>query len=98
MKRPYFIAGWVLIAAGWVAGLFGWLGVQGTTEVPAQLAYLASGNLMGLGFVVVGAALLAIEDRRDVRESVVELREQLDDVMELLATRDHAPGPRQMVS
>lgn len=96
MNRPYFVSGWVLVSLGWFAGLLGWLGVQGTARVPVQLAYLASGGLSGLALVIIGAALLAVDDRRRIRDTVEELREQLDDMAEALAALEQRGRSRRM--
>lgn len=51
------VAGVVLMPVGIVLVLAGWFGASGTTELSSQVPYLLSGGVLGLGSIVVGAAL-----------------------------------------
>lgn len=52
------LLGSVLIAGGIVAIFLGWFGASGTNQVWAQIPYVISGGLLGLGLVFAGAALV----------------------------------------
>jgi hypothetical protein len=56
-EQRLLFAGIVLMPAGLVLVLVGYLGASGTTDFSAQVPYLLSGGLLGLGLIVVGAAL-----------------------------------------
>ena len=43
---------------------FGWNGAASSNFVPAQFPYLISGGLVGLGIVVLGSALLLVQNQR----------------------------------
>lgn len=96
MKRPFTVFGWLLIGVGWAALAAGWAGVQGTSTVAVQMAYLASGGLVGMALVAMGTGMQSQDDTRVVREILEELRERFDDldnaVAELAAER---PAPRR---
>ncbi len=50
-------AGIALMPVGLVLVVVGWYGASGTTDFDAQVPYLLSGGVLGLGLVVVGATL-----------------------------------------
>src|SRR4051812_5792380 len=66
----YCIAGFVLI-------FLGWNGAASNNSVAAQIPYVVSGGLAGLGLVVVGSALMVANSLRNDR---VELRGAIDDL------------------
>jgi hypothetical protein len=51
------VVGMVLMPLGLVLVLVGWFGASGTTDFSSQVPYLLSGGVLGLGLIVVGAAL-----------------------------------------
>ena len=53
------IPGTLLLLIGFVAILLGWYGAAQTVVQQAQLSYLISGGILGLGLVITGALLLA---------------------------------------
>lgn len=55
----------VLVAAGALALLLGWIGVSGSALSHEQLPYLVSGGLVGIVLVGVGATLWLSADLRD---------------------------------
>jgi hypothetical protein len=62
--RP--VLGYVLVGLGLLLITIGWYKTSGESVVAKQLPYLVSGGLFGLGFLVLGARFLLIEDlRRD---------------------------------
>ena len=66
----YCIAGFVLI-------FLGWNGTASKDDEPAQIPYIVSGGIAGLGLVVVGAALIVAHSLRTDR---VELRTAIEDL------------------
>lgn len=96
MKRPFTVLGWILIGAGWAALAAGWVGVQGTSTVAVQLAYFASGGLVGIALVAMGTGLQSQDDTRAMREMLEELRERFDDLDNAMAELVAAqPPPRR---
>jgi hypothetical protein len=56
-ERRWLLAGMLLPALGLVAILVAWWGASGTAYVAEQIPFLISGGLIGVGLIVVGAAL-----------------------------------------
>jgi hypothetical protein len=56
-EQRLLFAGIVLMPLGLVVVLIGYLGASGTTDFSAQIPYLLSGGVLGLGLTIVGAAL-----------------------------------------
>ena len=56
-EQRLLFAGIVLMPLGLVVVLIGYLGASGTTDFTAQIPYLLSGGVLGLGLTIVGAAL-----------------------------------------
>ena len=56
-EQRLLLAGIVLMPAGLLLVLIGYLGASGTTDFTAQVPYLLSGGVLGLGLTIVGAAL-----------------------------------------
>jgi membrane glycosyltransferase len=56
-EQRLLFAGIVLMPLGLVLVLIGYIGASGTTEFSAQVPYLLSGGVLGLGVTVVGATL-----------------------------------------
>ena len=82
---------WLLIVAGAVAGLIGWIGVSGRDVEALQLPFLASGGIAALILTAVGAALLISSDVRADREragrleaEVLELQDMVRELSERL--------------
>ena len=62
--RP--VAGWILVGAGALVILLGYLGVANEALVAKQLPYLISGGIGGVALVAVGTYFLGTEEiRRD---------------------------------
>lgn len=51
--------------AGFVLIFVGWNGAASVNSVPAQFPYLISGGMAGLGLIVLGAALILVDARRE---------------------------------
>lgn len=56
-ERWALIGGVVAMVLGLVMIVGGWWGASGTTVVVEAVSYLISGGILGLGFIVIGAAL-----------------------------------------
>lgn len=74
-----------VIFAGFVAILIGWNGVAGNIDLRAQIPYIASGGLGGLGLIIAGAALM-------VSQSAREDRQRLEGVLLQLVEAQQAAG------
>lgn len=60
-------AGLALAAVGLLAIAFGWNGAAGQFSTTAQLPYILSGGLVGIAFVILGAAMLIVQSNREDR-------------------------------
>jgi hypothetical protein len=80
IMRNQTLMGWLVVVAGFAIIGAGWAGVQSTPVVAVQLAYLASGGLVGVALVVLGTGLQRHDDLRAIREAVEELRDRFDDL------------------
>jgi len=76
------VVGIVYALAGFVLIFLGWNGAASNDAVSAQIPYVISGGLAGLGLVVVGAGLMVAQSLRADR---VELRAALDDLRDAVA-------------
>jgi len=56
-EQRLLLLGAALMPAGLVAIVLGYLGASGTDDFSSQVPYLLSGGVLGLGLIVVGAAL-----------------------------------------
>lgn len=63
--------GLLLAIGGFVVIFFGWNGAAGVNREPAQIPYLLSAGAIGLGMIVLAAALIVSESNRRDR-SVLE--------------------------
>jgi hypothetical protein len=74
--------GILLCVGGFVALWAGWNGAASYDRVPAQFPYLISGGLVGLGLIVIGAAMIVVDTNRAGREelqaTLAELRAALE--------------------
>ncbi len=85
MKIPWGRLASQLGVAYWVAGLvlvfLGWNGAASWNSVPAQVPYLISGGLAGLCLVVIGAAVVIVQnaraDRAALQSTLLELQQVL---------------------
>lgn len=71
-----------IIFAGFVCILVGWNGVAGNLDLRAQIPYIASGGLGGLGLVIVGAALMLTQNARQDRQRLEGVLLQLLDAQQ----------------
>lgn len=103
LQRVLFVAGCVAVPLGLLFMVLGWIGVARTVLVFDQLPYLASGGLIGLALVVLGAFLyfthwqvMAVEEARQQRDLLAqhhgELVDRLDQLTTALLTRSAEPS------
>lgn len=69
--------GVALCLIGFLAIFFGWNGAASHNYVPAQFPYLISGGITGLAVVVVGAAMIVVQNQRTDRARVEAVLERL---------------------
>lgn len=62
--------GVALCLIGFLTIFFGWNGAAGHNYVPAQFPYLISGGIAGLAVVVIGAAMLVVQNQRADRARI----------------------------
>ena len=78
----------VLVVAGALALLFGWLGISDAVLPSEQLPYLLSGGLVGVFLLGLGATLWLSADLRDEWRKLDRLEELVDGKVEVEV--DHA--------
>ena len=88
--RP--VLGYVLVVAGLLALLLGWYGVSGEALVAKQLPYLASGGLLGVALVVLGARFMLMQDLRRDSRRLDHLETMVNELHAALLARPDAPG------
>ena len=76
------VLGIVYCLAGFVLVFLGWNGAASNDRVEAQMPYLISGGIAGLGLIVVGAGLMVANSLRTDR---IELRAAIDELREAVA-------------
>lgn len=81
-KRLGGQAGILLALVGFVLLFLGWNGAASYNFLPAQFPYLISGGLAGLALVVLGSALLIVQNAREERaillHALAEIREAVE--------------------
>ena len=70
-------AAWVLVAAGAIALIVGWVGVSSTAYSAEQLPYIISGGIGGIFLLGVGATLWLSADLRDEWRKLDRIEEAL---------------------
>jgi hypothetical protein len=88
--RP--VLGYVLVGAGLLLLLAGYLGVSREVLVAKQLPYLVSGGLFGLAAVTLGSRIMLIEDLRRDTSRLDRLEQAVVELHGALLTRADAPG------
>lgn len=73
---------------------FGWNGAASEALPAAQFPYLISGGIAGLGLVVIGAAMLVVQDSREDRARLQATLEQLTAAVERQGGAANAAGVR----
>ncbi len=96
MTQPQFgkfggKAGLVLAGIGIIAIGIGWNGAAGQLTLLGQIPYILSGGLIGLALVILGAAMLVVQNAREDR---ARLEAKLDLLAEAFSTGGGASAPR----
>jgi hypothetical protein len=80
--------GVVLVGVGFGLLAYTWSMVANTLDVAAQLTYIVSGGLTGLGVILVGLTVIVLTSRRRERSerdrSMLELRDTLKELTDAL--------------
>jgi hypothetical protein len=84
------VLAWLLVVAGLVVLLIGWLGVSGTPYLAEQLPYLVSAGMLGLFLLGLGATVWISADLRDEWRKLDELTDVLTEVRSGLLEPGHA--------
>jgi hypothetical protein len=87
--RPWL--GWLLIAAGALLILLGYLGVSRESIVEKQLPYLISGGIGGVLLCVLGAYVLGTEELRKDSGRLDRLERMVEELHGALLSRPDAP-------
>jgi hypothetical protein len=85
--------GVLLCLIGFLTIFFGWNGAASSNYVPAQFPYLVSGGIAGLAVVVVGAAMLIVQNQRADRARVEAALERIAAAVERQGAAGVGPGP-----
>jgi hypothetical protein len=88
--RP--VLGYVLVGLGLLSILLAWYGVSGQALVAKQLPYIASGGLLGVALVVLGARFMLIDDLRRDSKRLDRLETMVNELHAALLARPDAPG------
>jgi hypothetical protein len=91
-------AGWVLVAAGALAILAGYLGVSREALVAKQLPYLVSGGIFGLALIALGTFYLYSEDLRRDSGRLDRLERMIAELHAVLLARPDAPDADEIAS
>ena len=89
--RPW--VGWILIAAGAICMLVGYLGVSRESLPAKQIPYLVSGGIGGIFLAVVGAYFLGTQQLRNDSGRLDRLEDMVEELHGALLTRPDAPHP-----
>jgi hypothetical protein len=74
-------AGLLLAAIGLVAIGVGWNGAAGQLTLLGQIPYILSGGLIGVSLVILGAAMLVVQNAREDRTRLELKLDQLTDAL-----------------
>jgi hypothetical protein len=92
---------------GFIVLFLGWNGAASFDRVPSQFPYLISGGLVGLSLVVLGAAMIVVDnqraDRLAMQATLLELRAALETMGGATGARTSgpamlSPAPGQVVA
>lgn len=80
VRRRRLAAAGLCFAGGFLAIVLGWVGVSGTRDLADQLSYIASGGVLGLFLLGLGAAILLTDFLMELESSVNRLEGRLDEL------------------
>jgi hypothetical protein len=81
-----------LCLVGFLVVFLGWNGAASHDYVPAQLPYLVSGGVAGLAVVVVGAAMIVVQNQRTDRARLEEALARIAAALERQGTSGAGAG------
>lgn len=91
------LLGLAVVAVGLLVIGIGWNGMAGSggqinhvSDLRAQLPWLLSGGFLGLGIIVVGAAVLIVQSQREDR---ARLERKLDELVQAMGGTPNATAP-----
>ncbi len=87
--RPW--AGWILVGAGALLMLIGWLGVSREAIPAKQIPYLVSGGIGGVFLCVLGAYFLGTQEIRNDSGRLDRLERMVEELHLVLLRRPDAP-------
>ena len=103
MNRPGFSpgafggkAGIALSAVGLLGIGIGWNGAAGQLSILGQVPYILSGGLLGIALVVVGAAMLVVQNSREDRAALEAKLDLLAEAILESGGRAPADAPRDL--
>ena len=88
--RPWL--GWILIAAGAICMIVGYLGVSREAIPAKQIPYLVSGGIGGIFLAVLGAYFLGTQEMRNDSGRLDRLEQMVEELHGALLTRPDAPA------
>ena len=91
-------AGILLALVGFVLLFLGWNGAASYNFLPAQFPYLISGGLAGLALVVLGAALLIVQNAREERAILLHALAEIRDAVERSAVSSNGSAPSALLT
>lgn len=92
--RPWL--GWILIGAGALLMLLGYLGVSREALPTKQIPYLVSGGIGGMFVAVLGAYFLGTQELRKDSGRLDRLEQMVEDLHHVLLRRPDAPDLTQL--
>jgi hypothetical protein len=72
--------GVILIAAGLVSLVIGYVGISGTTETYDQFTYFLSNGMGGAAAIIIGSAVLIIREHVADRQAMAQLDNRLSSI------------------
>ena len=85
-------AGVGLIVLGCILLFLGWNGAASYDRVPSQFPYLISGGMAGLSAIVVGAAVLVVQNQRQEQRQLIDAVAELREAVERMSLGAGAGG------
>jgi hypothetical protein len=82
-----------LCLVGFLVIFFGWNGAASSNYVPAQFPYLVSGGIAGLAVVVIGSAMLVVQNQRADRARLEAVLERIAAAVERQGTAPAGTTP-----
>jgi hypothetical protein len=87
------VAAALAVVAGLVALGLGWVGVSGTVYPAEQIPYLATGGLLGVFALGIGATMWLSADLRDEWRKLDDINTNITNVHEALVRRHQSSEP-----